>query len=82
MSHTPELRAAIRGAIEGLAGEHFTSAGRALSDALGYRSPKSLDAPSEPSKFLAALEMDPARFEGLERWRAVRAASLRGMSTV
>lgn len=71
MSHTPERRAVIRGAIEGLAGQDFASAGRALLDALGYRSPKTLDAPSEPSKFLSALEMDPARFEGLERWRAV-----------
>lgn len=71
MSHTPERRAAIRGAIEGLAAEDFASAGRALLDALGYRSPKTLDAPSEPSKFLAALEMDPVRFEGLDRWRAV-----------
>lgn len=71
MSHTPERRAAIRGAIEDLAGENLASAGRALLDALGYRSPKTLDAPSEPSKFLAALEMDPARFEGLDHWRAV-----------
>jgi len=30
-----------------------------------------LDAPSEPSQFLGALEMDPAKFEGLDRWRSV-----------
>ena len=71
MSHTSERRVAIRSAIEGLAHSDLASAGRALLDALGYRSPKSLDAPSKPSKFLAALELDPSKFENLDRWRAV-----------
>jgi len=71
MSHTPQRRAAIRDAIAGLGDRDVAAAGRVLLDALGYRSPKTLDAPSQPSKFLAALEMDPAKFEGLDRWRSV-----------
>jgi hypothetical protein len=71
MSHTPEQRTAIRGAIEGLSIKDVATAGRALLDALGYRSPKTLDAPSEPSQFLGALEMDSGKFEGLDRWRSV-----------
>lgn len=71
MSHPQALLSAIKAAAQELAGPDLASAGRALLDVLGYRSPKTLDAPSEPSKFLSALEMEPTRFEGLERWSAV-----------
>ena len=71
MSHAPESLAPIRDAVSGLAGADFAGAGRALLDAMGYRSPKTLDAPAAPTQFLAALGMDAARFETLDRWRAV-----------
>ena len=70
MSHTAERLAAIRDAISGLVGADLAGAGRALLDVMGYRSPKTLDAPAAPSQFLAALGMDAARFETV-RWRAV-----------
>lgn len=38
---------------------------------MGYRSPKTLDAPAAPDQFLAALGIDTDRFETLGRWRAV-----------
>lgn len=71
MSHTPERLAEIRDAVSGLAGADLADAGRALLDAMGYRSPKTLDAPAAPAQFLAALDMETARFETLSRWRAV-----------
>ena len=70
MSHTAERLAAIRDAISGLAGADLAGAGRKLLDVMGYRSPKTLDAPAAPDQFLAALGMDTARFE-THRWRAV-----------
>ncbi|RWM13732.1 MAG: hypothetical protein EOR73_28135 [Mesorhizobium sp.] len=71
MSHAPERLAAIRNAVSGLAGADLADAGRALLDAMGYRSPKTLDAPAVPAQFLAALDMETARFETLSRWRAM-----------
>ncbi|MGB3901202.1 MAG: TaqI-like C-terminal specificity domain-containing protein [Mesorhizobium sp.] len=71
MSHAPDRLAEIRGAVSELAGRDLADAGRALLDAMGYRSPKTLDAPSAPAQFLAALDMDASRFETLSRWRAV-----------
>lgn len=70
MSHTAERLATIRDSISGLAGADLAGAGRALLDVMGYRSPKTLDAPAAPGQFLAALGMDAARFETV-RWRAV-----------
>ena len=70
MSHTVERLAAIRDAISGLVGADLAGAGRNLLDVMGYRSPKTLDAPAAPAEFLAALGMDAARFE-TDRWRAV-----------
>lgn len=71
MSHTLQSLAAIRDAIAGLARPDLAAAGRMLLDALGYRSPKTLEAPTQPEQFVAALGMEPAKFETLERWRAV-----------
>lgn len=71
MSHTPERLAAVRTAIAKLSNADFVTASRALLGALGYRSPKTLDAPTRPTDFLAALGMDTAHFETLDRWRAV-----------
>ncbi|MBZ9983982.1 Eco57I restriction-modification methylase domain-containing protein [Mesorhizobium sp. BR-1-1-8] len=71
MSHSPERLAEIRSAVSGLAGADFAKAGRKLLDAMGYRSPKTLDAPAAPGEFLVALGMDTARFDTLSRWRAV-----------
>ncbi|ESY80707.1 hypothetical protein X739_28710 [Mesorhizobium sp. LNHC220B00] len=70
MSHAPERLAAIRNAVSRLAGADLADAGRALLDAMGYRSPKTLDAPAAPAQFLTALDMETARFESLSRWRA------------
>ena len=70
MSHTSERLAAIRDAVSRLVGPDLAGASRALLDIMGYRSPKTLDAPSAPAQFLAALGMDAARFE-THRWRAV-----------
>ncbi|WP_166141587.1 TaqI-like C-terminal specificity domain-containing protein [Methylosinus sp. RM1] len=70
MSYTAERLAAIRNAVSGLADADLAGAGRKLLDVMGYRSPKTLDAPSAPGQFLAALGMDAARFETV-RWRAV-----------
>ena len=71
MSHTPERLAAVRSAVSSLGGTDLAGAGRAFLGALGYRSPKTLDAPTRPTDFLAALGMDTTRFEALDRWRAV-----------
>ncbi|UCI33256.1 hypothetical protein [Mesorhizobium sp. B4-1-4] len=71
MSHAPQRLATIRDAVSGLAGADLADAGRALLGAMGYRSPKTLDAPAAPVQFLAAMGMDTARFETLSRWRAV-----------
>jgi len=70
MSHTAERLAAIRDAISGLVGADLAGAGRTLLDVMGYRSPKTLDAPAAPGQFLDALGMGAARFETV-RWRAV-----------
>lgn len=71
MNHTSERLTAVRDAISGLAGADLAGAGRALLDTMGYRSPKTLDAPSRPADFLAALGMDMERFDTLDHWRAV-----------
>ncbi|MBB6011320.1 hypothetical protein HNR59_000665 [Aquamicrobium lusatiense] len=70
MSHPAERLAAIRDAVSGLADADLAAAGRKLLDVMGYRSPKSLDAPTVPAQFFAALGMDAARFE-THRWHAV-----------
>lgn len=70
MSHAAERLAAIRDAVFGLAGADLAGAGRKLLDVMGYRSPKTLDAPTAPAQFLAALGLDSARFD-TRRWRAV-----------
>ncbi|WP_199089796.1 TaqI-like C-terminal specificity domain-containing protein [Bosea sp. ASV33] len=71
MSHTSERLAAIRNAVRGLTGADLEGAGRALLEAMGYRSPKTLDAPSRPADFLVALGMETTRFDTLDRWRGV-----------
>lgn len=71
MSHTQQRLAAIRGAVADLAGSDLASSGRVLLDALGYRSPKTLEAPSEPSEFIAAIGLEAAKLDNLQRWRAV-----------
>jgi adenine-specific DNA-methyltransferase len=71
MSHAPERLVTIRNAVSGLVGADLAGAGRALLEAMGYRSPKTLDAPSRPIDFLAALGMETALFDTLDRWRAV-----------
>jgi adenine-specific DNA-methyltransferase len=70
MSHAAECLAGVRKAVSGLAGADLAAAGRTLLDVMGYRSPKTLDAPTAPAQFLAALGMDAARFE-TGRWHAV-----------
>ena len=70
MSHSVGHLSTIRAAVSGLASVDFASAGRNLLDAMGYRSPKTLDAPEMPGQFIAALGMDVARFE-TSRWRAI-----------
>lgn len=70
MNHAAERLAAIRDAISGLADADLSSAGRKLLDVMGYRSPKTLDAPTAPAQFFAALGLDASRFE-TRRWRAV-----------
>jgi len=70
MSHTAERLSAIRDAVSGLADQDLAGAGRKLLDVMGYRSPKSLDAPNAPAQFFAALGMDATRFE-THRWHAV-----------
>jgi len=71
MSDASERLTAIRSAISQLSGADLAQAGRALLDTMGYRSPKTLDAPVVPDQFLAALGLDTDRFETLGRWRAV-----------
>ena len=70
MIHTAENLASIRKAVLGLADTDIASAGQRLLDVMGYRSPKTLDAPQEPSQFLSALGIDSAQFE-TNRWRAI-----------
>jgi hypothetical protein len=71
MSHSAEHLAAVRQAVRKLAGTDLAEASRSLLGALGYRSPKTLDAPTRPADFLAALGVDATRFEALDRWRGV-----------
>jgi adenine-specific DNA-methyltransferase len=71
MSHTADRLATIRNAATGLLGADLSEAGRALLGSMGYRSPKTLEAPNSPEDFLSALSMDPTRFDSLDRWRAV-----------
>lgn len=71
MSHAPERLAAVRSAVSALANPDLALAGRALLDTMGYRSPKTLDAPMRPSEFLAATGIDAARFDTLDRWRSI-----------
>ena len=71
MTHTSEHLANVGQAIRNLNGTDLAESGRALLSALGYRSPKTLDAPNRPADFLAALGVDKARFETLDRWRAI-----------
>lgn len=70
MSHSAERLAEIRNAVSGLAGGDLAGAGRQLLDVMGYRSPKTLDAPNAPALFLGALGLDPTRID-THRWRAV-----------
>lgn len=71
MSHSPQQLAAIRNAATNLAGADLAAAGRMLLAVMGYRSPKTLDAPTRPAAFLEALNLEPAKFETVGRWRAV-----------
>jgi hypothetical protein len=71
MSHAPERLAAIRSTILQIAGQDLAAGSRALLDTMGYRSPKTLDAPVAPAEFLAALGIDTDHLETLSRWRAV-----------
>lgn len=71
MSHSQERLIAVRAAIQGLAATDFAATGRALLAAMGYRSPKTLDAPSRPTEFLAALNIEASRFDTLDRWKSV-----------
>lgn len=71
MTHMPEHLANVREAIRSLQGNDLAESGRALLSVLGYRSPKTLDAPNSPADFLAALGVDKTRFETLDRWRAI-----------
>lgn len=71
MSHTPAFRTAIQTAIQRLAGSNLAAAAINLLGTMGYRSPKTLEAPSRPAEFLAALGLDAGKFETLPRWKAV-----------
>ncbi|SED39504.1 Eco57I restriction-modification methylase domain-containing protein [Rhodobacter sp. 24-YEA-8] len=70
MSHSAERLSQIRDAVSGLADVDLAGAGRQLLDVMGYRSPKTLDAPSAPAHFLDALGLDATRID-THRWRAV-----------
>lgn len=70
MSHTAERLAAVRDAVSRLTDVDLAGASRKLFDIMGYRSPKTLEAPTAPAQFFTALGMDAARFE-THRWHAV-----------
>lgn len=70
MSHSAERLAQIRDAVSGLADGDLARAGRQLLDVMGYRSPKTLEAPNAPALFLGALGLDATRID-THRWRAV-----------
>lgn len=72
MSHSPQRLSAVRDAIAKLGGSNLAVSASALLAELGYKSPKTLDAPTNPTRFLADLSIDAARFDTLPRWRAVQ----------
>lgn len=71
MSHAAQRLAAIRDSVTSLSEPDLTAAASKLLSELGYRSPKTLAAPADPAAFLAALGMDVARFETIDRWRGL-----------
>lgn len=71
MSHPPQYLAEIQNAISGIRVNNFADSARTLLGAMGYRSPKTLDAPTTPSGFLATLGLEVSRFDTLDRWRSV-----------
>ena len=71
MSHEPQYLAEIQNAVSSIKAKNFADSARALLDTMGYRSPKTLDAPKLPSGFLGTLGLEASRFDTLDRWRAV-----------
>lgn len=72
MAHTAELLDRVRVAL-GRVGEGDLGDGAlGLLGALGYRSPKTLDASADPRRFVEQIGADPARLPHLDRWREVR----------
>lgn len=72
MAHTAELLNRVRVALGGVGEGDLGDGARGLLGALGYRSPKTLDAPADPRRFVEQIGADPARLPHLDRWREVR----------
>ncbi len=72
MSHATDALAQLRDATTALAAGNLETAAASLLGAIGYASPKTLAIDTNPAKFIAELNIDPAKLtESLPRIRAV-----------
>lgn len=71
MSHAPQYLTEIQNAVSGIKGKNLADSARILLGAMGYRSPKTLDAPTHPGGFITTLGLEASRFDTLNRWGAV-----------
>ena len=72
MAHATDLLERARAALGTLRGGDLGEGARALLGVLGYRSPKSLDAPADPARFFDLVGVDAAKMPHGEDWREVR----------
>ncbi len=72
MPQSLDLRTRIGTALVTLGSGGLDAGVRGLLDALGYRSPKTLDAPADPARFADAIGLDLAKLPHSDAWREIR----------
>ena len=72
MAHATDLLERARAALGALRDGDLGEGARELLGVLGYRSPKSLDAPADPARFFDLVGVDVARLPHGEDWQEVR----------
>ncbi len=63
MSHATDTLSKIQGAVTALAGNNLAATATALIANIGYTSPKTLAIETDPARFLAELNIDPAKLQ-------------------
>lgn len=77
MSHAAERLDRVRSALVELSGAPLVGGVRTLLQDIGYASPKTLDTGGAPDALLAAVGIDPVRFDpfgGVGSWRSLEVA--------